>query len=259
MRALYVDAHLNPDISIHVDGPSLLVTETSKADRRYPFSRLSHIMILGNVQLDLQVIYHCMKHHIPIILQEDKHHILGVCQHAEPVISQSSIMESLEQCLLHKAWHEAYEAWKSSIERYAILQLGKDMHIYWQDFRPDAVRKQLRSLPDMQNIMAMSQIEYKWEALLYAQVIVWLENDGISEVCCARLDGNLRPAYDITHQLFWDFYHLASKNTNVWEPWDTADYHQKLMAVFENQLPRIRKRYLWLMRRFDALIKRMQM
>lgn len=106
-RPLYVLA--SGRTSVDLDGPALLVRAKSRADARYPLSRVSRVITSARVEWRARALAACLQHGIPLVLTGAENTPLGYLLPAVRTLSRLS--HDLEEFLDRPDWREHYHDW----------------------------------------------------------------------------------------------------------------------------------------------------
>jgi hypothetical protein len=135
MQPLYLDAEQT--LHVEADGPSLLVQSNASAPRRFPFNRLSRVVVCGPVKMDTEALVECLRHGIPVTFLTADGAPAGAALPAQLRVSR--LQERLEEFLARPNWREAYENWRRAAERREILAALRRLQIRTRDLRPASV------------------------------------------------------------------------------------------------------------------------
>ncbi|MCS6953259.1 MAG: CRISPR-associated endonuclease Cas1 [Bryobacterales bacterium] len=135
MKPLYLDA--DERVRLQLDGPSLVVISPSSAARRFPFSRLSRVVICGPVEVETQALVECLRHGIAVTFLASDGAPAGTALPAQ--LRPSRFEQRLEEFLERPNWREAYDNWRRAAERREILAALRRLGLRARDLRPNTV------------------------------------------------------------------------------------------------------------------------
>jgi hypothetical protein len=95
--------------SIDVDGPSLVITQRGRARQRFPFRRLSRIVVCGQIKSCVSWIYLALGQGVPITLLEQNGQLLARLQPAAE--DKACLPEMAEQLTYDAALKKHWQSW----------------------------------------------------------------------------------------------------------------------------------------------------
>lgn len=135
MKPLYLDA--DRPLRVELDGPSLVVAVEAEAARRFPFSRLSRVVVCGPVELPTSALLECLRRGIPVTFLTGDGALAGSALPAQT--RNSCLNDRLEEFLERPDWHSLYENWRLAAERRQILNTLARLRRQPSDLRPATV------------------------------------------------------------------------------------------------------------------------
>jgi hypothetical protein len=135
MKPLYLDAE--QPFRVELDGPSLVLTADAQAARRFPFSRLSRLLVCGPVELPTAALLECLRRGIPVTFLTGDGALAGFALPAQTRTSR--LTDRLEEFLERPDWHAHYDSWRRAAERRQILNALGRLRRRSQDLRPATV------------------------------------------------------------------------------------------------------------------------
>ncbi len=124
---------------VRLDGPSLLVSGTRRADGRYPLAQVSRVTSSSTARWETEAIIACLGSRIPVTFVGGRGRIIGFCLPLrEP---RSSDASKLREFFAFPFWKEVYDNWLSAETRKAVLDQLDAFHVRTEDLRPLAARR----------------------------------------------------------------------------------------------------------------------
>ncbi len=118
MRPLYVEG--GHDVTLRLDGPSLVVESPGAALRRFPLNRLSHVVLIGAVRTDLAALRACAQAGVPVGALDARGMPAGFFLPWKPEPPAASTL--LEQFLSRPGWQSRWSDWRRSQQRRAMIR-----------------------------------------------------------------------------------------------------------------------------------------
>lgn len=160
MKALYLDAEQH--LSVELDGPSLVVHTPSSAARRFPFNRLSRVVVCGPVELATSALLECLRRGIAVTFLTAEGTPAGSALPAQ--LRQSRFEDRLEEFLERPNWRESYDNWRRASERREILGALRRLRLRTRDLRPQSV-----------SLLLDEELEVRCGRERRRQAVAWLE------------------------------------------------------------------------------------
>ncbi len=233
MQPLYLDAEQT--LRVDLDGPSLLVQSDTSAPRRFPFNRLSRVVVCGPVKLDTQALVECLRHGIPVTFLTADGAPAGAALPAQ--LRPSRLQERLEEFLARPNWREAYDNWRRAAERREILGALRRLRIRSRDLRPGAVALLLDEELDCR-CGRRKQAVCWLEGLAASLVSERLAEAGLSPEAAAGRRPDFHLATELTRLLLWGLKAelVASLAAGALTPPETErQWRRQLTAWFEER------------------------
>jgi len=200
MKPLYLDAEQS--LRVQLDGPSLLVASDSQAARRFPFSRLSRLVVCGPVELPTAALVECLRRGIPVTFFGGDGTLAGLALPAQGRTSR--LNERLEEFLERPDWHTHYDNWRRAAERRQILSALARLRRRSADLRPATVSALLDETLDEQAGRRSRLEAVAWlEAALAALLSELIAAVGISPQLVAERRPGFHLLRDFTGLLLW--------------------------------------------------------
>jgi hypothetical protein len=200
MKPLYLDAE--QPLRVELDGPSLVVATEAQAPRRFPFSRLSRVVVCGPVELPTPALIECLRRGIPVTFLTNDGALAGSALPAQT--RTSGLDERLEEFLERPDWHSRYQDWRMAAERRQILNALARLRRRSHDLRPATVAALLdTTLDELAGPRARREAFCWLEAAANAMFAELIAALGVSP----HLVADRRPGFhllgDLTALLLW--------------------------------------------------------
>lgn len=200
MRPLYLAG--TDQLQVSLDGPALLVRGPGRADGRYPLSRLSRVVVQGDVEWTTPALLACLRGGIPVAFMDRKGRPLGLCFGAQRVKGLGSVVRRF---LDLPDWRLRYRGWLEAMEWRAALDLAGARGWQLKGMRPSIAWRFLvlrlqRDFPGRE-----LQIWYRYLERLsesYAAEALARAGFGLELLCWKYRDFNL--ATSIARVLNWE-------------------------------------------------------
>jgi len=140
-RPLYLDGSPRAPLRVRRDGPALCVKQPGRADRLYPFGRLSRVVVSGAVDWEMPALLETMEQGIPVVFLGVRGHVRGYCLGAHP--RRGGLNERIEALLDRPDWADRYGDWYAAAERRAVLWIVRRLRLPEHDLRPRPVRERI--------------------------------------------------------------------------------------------------------------------
>lgn len=136
MPTLYIEG--GTEALVRLDGPSLIVVKDGTAQRRYPFQRISDVVLLGQVLIGYEALVECVRRGIPVTALNGRGAPMGyfLPWQTRNVRAQ----ELVESFLAEPQWKSRYSDWLNSARQKEILAVAARLGNGLTDLRPDAAR-----------------------------------------------------------------------------------------------------------------------
>jgi hypothetical protein len=141
MKTLYLNAQR--ELSVTLDGPSLLVHVGGDAARRYPFARLSRVVTRGEVKLSFPALCQLGTAGIPVLALSATDEPQGYFLPYK--FRTARTQERLEDFLSRPDWAGCLGDWIRSVGRREILAAARMLGTGLRDPRPEAAARDLRA------------------------------------------------------------------------------------------------------------------
>lgn len=261
-RVLYIDGRDN--LRVFQDGPSLVMRPAAGAARRFPFRRLSRIVVTGSVNWPTQALLACADAAIPVCFLDRRGNVRASFKPPAPRIRLSKLRLLIERYFRQASGADAgYQSWFSCEHdnaRAAFTEaagLAGDQH---GRRCPHAASLHLlaRYVPAAQ----ARAFDARLAGQLRAHVEYLLETDGITTDLPVLRQRFINLAHDYTQILAWRLrlnalrhvkaeYVRAQRRGAQW-----ADVRGKLaVEVYESASREIERRFASLVRRHRNQIK----
>jgi CRISPR/Cas system-associated endonuclease Cas1 len=139
-----------------------LVHSERCAPRRFPFHRLSRVVVCGPVELRTEALVECLRRGIAVTFLTADGTPAGAALPAQ--LRPSRLAERVEEFLARPNWRELYDNWRRAAERREILRLLRRLRIRTRDLRPDAVA-----------LLVDEELDCRCGRLRRQQAVAWLE------------------------------------------------------------------------------------
>lgn len=200
MKPLYLDAE--QPVRVELDGPSLVVATEAQAPRRFPFSRLSRLVVCGPVELPTPALVECLRQGIPVTFLTGDGALAGSALPAQTRTSR--LNDRLEEFLERPDWHALYENWRLAAERRQILNALARLRRKSSDLRPATVAALLDDAVDALANQRGRIEAFTWlEGVLAALLGELIAAAGISPHLVADRRPGLHLLRDFTALLSW--------------------------------------------------------
>lgn len=122
-----------------LDGPSLELLADRSAGRRFPFCRLSRLVVRGDVEWSHEALVACLDHGITVTFLSPDGTARGFGLPACDPATRDS--QRIEEFLSRSDWSSMYSDYLRAYERREILHTLKLLHFRLADLRTEAVRE----------------------------------------------------------------------------------------------------------------------
>jgi len=200
MKPLYLDAE--QPLRVELDGPSLVVTCDAQAARRFPFSRLSRLVVCGPVELPTAALVECLRRGVPVTFLGGDGTLAGLALPAQS--RTSNLNDRLEEFLERPDWHALYDNWRRAAERRQILTALSRLRCRSADLRPATVSAMLdETLDELAGRRSRLEAVAWLEAALAALVGELIAAMGIAPHLVAERRPGFHLLRDFTGLLLW--------------------------------------------------------
>ena len=116
MKSLYL--HGSEPLNVYLDGPALCVSQIGQSLRRYPFSRLSRVVVSGQVSWSTNALLQCADHGIWVSFMDAN----GVpkARMTGRTTKKTSLSQLWSDFLDRPDWEDLYKIWSESTNRRAL-------------------------------------------------------------------------------------------------------------------------------------------
>lgn len=232
MRPLYLDPGYAR--TVQLDGPALYVTGERRAAGRYPLSRISRVIVRGDVELRTAALLACLEHGVPVVFLDAAGNPRGACfgNHRRERALGSLLRELLEL----DNWRDYYGVWLAAMERRAILRATSTLRIELRDLRADrAWNGCVNRVAGGHNQKEPARTLYRYlQGLVTAHTAEGLYRAGINADTLYWKRAGLNLVEDIAKLQFWGLHELVqdfvrAKSTDDIAKCLTIAFEQKSM------------------------------
>ena len=200
MQPLYLDA--GQHARVELDGPSLLVRTGNAAARRFPFSRLTRVVVCGPLEMEITALVECLRRGLAVTFLAADGTPAGAALPARP--RQSRFEERLEELLERHDWRALYENWRRAAERRQIVGALRRLRLRSQDLRPASAAGAIDQELTCRLSPERRREAIPWlEGLLTALVSERLSELGVSPQVLADRRPGFQLVSDLTALLLW--------------------------------------------------------
>lgn len=202
MKPLYLDG-ASP-MRVELDGPALRVERSLHAVVLVPLSRVSRVVVSGDVSWCTPAMLACADSGIPIIFVNSVGAVRA--RWNGKVNSRCTLKRYIEGSLDRPDWEERYATWIDAVERQAALRIAGRLHVAVQlPLFPAEVKLALSDkaagFTDAETWRHMTEVQY---GLLRVHVCALLTKKGLRGDAGPVVRGALDLETDITRVLDWD-------------------------------------------------------
>lgn len=256
-RPLYLDGPTVQPLRIQLDGPALCVCQQGRADRLYPFSRLSRIVVSGAVEWETAALLQAMEQGIPVIFLGRRGHVRGYCLGAHP---RTPDLESRIEALLERPdWAARYADWYTAAERRSVLWIVRRLRLPENELRPGPVRKNIDAVlsrhVSLQQVHRGRALLQGWHQSLVAELFT---AEGVRGTTLVGRRAGLNLIRDFTRIVGWEL-NLALSRCCRWlakrarqTSFDEPKGRRRLVNEFEGWTQHLGQRHRRLLSQFDA-------
>ncbi len=244
-------------IAVLLDGPALRLRRPETADALVPLSRLSRVLVRGQVHWRTEALAACMDAGVPVVFLAPSGKPRGACVPLAPPSYRSDLPGLLDAAAARPDFEPLLVDWFRALEREAIRALVRDKRLSsdpanrLRDLRPASVRA-LCLARSKHPITA--ELASAFDGLARTFVIEELVRHGIGpRFLSARTGGFDLPgaiAAVLTWSLWPALWRLADYlRRHEAKHRDTAALRRRIVRFFEAEAPMLEKRRRELLRR----------
>ncbi len=235
MQPLYLDAEQT--LRVELDGPSLLVHSERSAPRRFPFHRISRVVVCGPVELHTEALVECLRRGIAVTFLAADGTPAGAALPA--TLRPSRLEERVEEFLARPNWRELYDNWRRAAERREILGALRRLGARTRDLRPGSVALLLDEELDARCGRERRKQAASWlEGLAASLVSERLTELGLAPEAAAGRRPDFHLATELVRLLLWGLKAelAAALAAGTLRPADTErQWRRQLAAWFEER------------------------
>jgi hypothetical protein len=231
MRPLYLDG--SQALQVSLDGPALCVEGESRADGRYPLSRVTRVVVRGPVEWRTEALLACLRSGIPVTFLDHRGDAEALCFGARH--RERGLGSYLREFLDLANWRDQYAIWFSAMERRAVLNACRALGLRLDDLRPEQARQAILNSQSRRFWGVRLGPYYRYlKGLLVSHTAEVLSRAGLeADLMCWRREG-LNLVLDFARLQEWDLHALVRALLDAApQPRDLS--HRALTAAFEAQ------------------------
>ncbi|MGR9053910.1 MAG: CRISPR-associated endonuclease Cas1 [Gammaproteobacteria bacterium] len=228
MRPLYLKG--SETMRVEYDEPALAVEEPGKARQLFPLSRLSRVLVSGNVEWSMPALMACADAGVPVVFSRATGEIRGLWLSRR--VFASNWLQHFYDALQQDDVRERYRDWLAGMQRMAARSAARRLGSpNWHETDADVLKDWFeRTQPK-----AWRSVNGWFEALLTSTVLQTLGPWGLDAGSDCWQDRDFHLPEDFCRLLFTDFY-PALIGWHERSP-EVPEY-RAVIAFYEQRLPR---------------------
>ena len=199
MKPLYLQG--KPGMRVVLDTPALSIVVPDKSRQLFPLSRISRVVVSGNVDWSMSALLACADTGISVIFLTDcgavRCRCLGVAQSKQNIVQQFVTLFQRVDSEQH------YQDWQRAMQRMAVRSSARRVGVTdWQVAEARELSIWVNESFSRDWLPVLNLIQ----GFLLSSILSYLGDFGLDARCEYLVEGQINLAEDLSQLLLWDFY-----------------------------------------------------